>query len=80
MLCLGTAIYLNGATMGNMQYDVELDGQVTAGQANAGLLASFTNLSGKQQHTLLLRSKPQASGDWLALQSAVITAGTGLTG
>jgi hypothetical protein len=35
---VGTAIYLNGATMGNMQYEVELDGQVTAGQPNGGPL------------------------------------------
>lgn len=76
----GTAIYLNGATMGNMQYQVELDGQVFAGRPNGPVLASFTNLSGQREHTLLLRSKPQASGDWLALQSAIITVGTGLTG
>jgi hypothetical protein len=66
--------------MGNMQYEVELDGSVATGQPNGGFLASFTKLSSKQQHTLVLRSKPQASGDWLALQSAIITAGTGLTG
>ena len=66
--------------MGSMQYQVELDGQVLNGQANGPVLASFTNLSRKQEHTLLLRSKPQASGDWLALQSAIITVGTGLTG
>lgn len=63
-----------------MQYEVELDGQVTAGQPNAGLLASFTGLSGGREHTLLLRARPQASGDFLALQSATITVGTGLTG
>lgn len=66
--------------MGSMQYQVELDGQVVTGQGNGPVLASFTNLSGKQEHTLLLRSKPQTSGDWLALQSAIITVGTGLTG
>jgi len=63
-----------------MQYQVELDGQVSAGRLNGGVLASFTNLSRDREHTLLLRSMPQASGDWLALQSAVITVGTGLTG
>jgi hypothetical protein len=66
--------------MGSMQYEVELDGQVTAGQPNAGLLATFTNLSNKQEHKLVLRSKPQASGDWLGLHSAIVTVGTGLTG
>jgi len=66
--------------MGNMRYEVELDGQVTLGQPNEGLLASFTGLSGEREHTLFLRSRPQASGDFLALQSAIITVGTGLTG
>ena len=63
-----------------MQYEVQLDGQVTPGQPNGGVLASFTGLSGEREHTLLLRSKPQASGDFLALQSVIITVGTGLTG
>jgi len=66
--------------MGNMQYQVELDGQAFAGQPNGPFLATFTNLPGNREHTLVLRSRPQASGDWLALQSAIITVGTGLTG
>jgi hypothetical protein len=77
----GQSIQLFGNITGGIQYDVDVDGNISTGSPSGQILASISGLQqGTHTVSLAVTTSGQGSSSLLSVVGATVTVGTGLTG